>query len=144
MKLETPKQLFIDSMTYYVSSESNPDEKHIVVKSQGTFFCDCRDFFIRHLPLFGTSAFELCKHGKFMRDSTDIVFKNVVFQNTTATTPTPKFGVFFYSFSFPDGVRSSGIPRTFDSREEAEDAIKRGGTYWYLSNGTSLKVVKLP
>jgi hypothetical protein len=68
MKLTVPKRT---GNLYYVSSESKPEERnhsHIVVRHAGLFFCDCRDFMIRKLPMLGTTEFRLCKHGEFVRD----------------------------------------------------------------------------
>jgi hypothetical protein len=70
MKLTVPKTTY---NLYYVSSESKPDQKensHIVVRHGRLFFCDCRDFMVRRLPLLGTSGFRLCKHGQFVEDVT--------------------------------------------------------------------------
>lgn len=73
LNLTTPKkQSHAGSRLYYVSSEAHPDDKHIVVRHRdrpGVFFCDCRDFFVRRLPLLNTPEFSLCKHGEFVRDT---------------------------------------------------------------------------
>jgi len=50
---------------YYVSSEGGGDS-HVIVRHGGLFFCDCRDFMIRRLPVLGTSKFKPCKHGEFV------------------------------------------------------------------------------
>jgi hypothetical protein len=68
MKLTTPKT---NKNLFYVTSEAKPNQKeasHIVVRMGYLFFCDCRDFMIRKLPVFGTKQFKLCKHGEFVRD----------------------------------------------------------------------------
>lgn len=55
---------------YYVSSESNPSQPvHIVVQRDRHYFCDCRDFMIRHLPNLTALSTELCKHGEFCQDA---------------------------------------------------------------------------
>lgn len=71
LKLTVPKQSNPNSKIYYVTSESNPEDTHIVVRSRrGHFFCDCRDFMIRKLPLNSNGGdFELCKHGEFCKYS---------------------------------------------------------------------------
>jgi hypothetical protein len=69
MRITVPKkQLFVLSTIYYVLSDTG-EGKHIVVRNQGTLYCDCRDFITRHLPLLGTPSFSLCKHGEFVRNS---------------------------------------------------------------------------
>jgi hypothetical protein len=83
MKLSVPKKQkdFSVSKIYYVTSESKPDETHIVVRLGGSiirsFFCDCRDFMIRKLPNLGTGrtplGLGLCKHGEFVRDTEDSI-----------------------------------------------------------------------
>lgn len=107
MKLTTPKQLFVDSKTYYVDSESNPTDKHIVVDVVGTYFCDCRDFMVRHLPLYGTLAFSLCKHGEFARDEQSKPKKFVVWALGNVKSP------------------SGDVTGIFDTRQEAQNALDR-------------------
>ena len=56
-------KLFANATIYYVPSKSGGEE-HIVVHNGTYLFCDCRDFMTRHLPLFGTSGFSACTHGR--------------------------------------------------------------------------------
>jgi hypothetical protein len=65
----------LNSNIFYVSSESKPGSKeasHIVVKinqdyGPTLYFCDCRDFMIRHLPLMTYRYLPVpCKHGAFV------------------------------------------------------------------------------
>lgn len=67
MKLTVPKR---GGNLFYVTSESGGDQ-HIVVRDRSrgqVFYCDCRDFMVRKLPLLGTAEFALCKHGQFVSD----------------------------------------------------------------------------
>lgn len=109
--IRTPKKrLFAQSDIFYVSSKSGGDE-HIVVRAGKTLFCDCKDFMTRKLPLFGTSGFSLCRHGKKVSEK--------IFESGTPELPKPvkKFGVFFKN------SRSFDISKTFDSFKDAQDAI---------------------
>jgi len=133
MKLNTPKeQPYALSKIYYVESESQPGQDHIVVQVGSSaayslarvYFCDCRDFFIRHLPLYGTAAFSLCKHGRFVRDGVEWNTKvggktddgEITWTNVGKAAR--KFGV--YVVSDWKTSRSKDIRGTFDSREEAQ------------------------
>lgn len=110
MELTVPKeQLFVKSTIYYVTSDSEPGEIHIVVRNQETMFCDCRDFMIRHLPLFGTHNFSLCKHGRFVQDS-------------LYPKPNPKKFAVFYLVNGGWG-RSTDVPGVFNSIGEAQAAL---------------------
>jgi hypothetical protein len=114
MKINKPKkQLFKNAVIYYVSSDSGGD-KHIVVSRDGQFFCDCRDFMIRHLPLLHCNVFSLCKHGKYVKDS--------------IKTHTGKFGIFYKSIPSGDVRRSEEYPDIYGSLEAAKFAIK--GDTW--------------
>jgi len=114
MKISKPKkQLFETATIYYVSSRSGGD-RHIVVKNSGTFFCDCRDFVTRHLPLFGTSGFSLCGHGTYVRD-------RAIPCEISKKKSTKKFGVFFTLQGKP--CRSGDLPKTYKTAEAAQKAI---------------------
>lgn len=110
MKLTVPEtQPYILSTIYYVESDSVPGDKHIVVRNQGTLFCDCGDFMIRKLPLFGTSAFSLCKHGRYVQDN---------------RFPDPKKFAVFAILSNGSANRSYDIRGEFNSYQEAASALK--------------------
>jgi hypothetical protein len=76
MELTVPKnQISSYSKLFYVSSETSPEDKHIVVRLGSklkpwsfVYYCDCKDFMVRKLRTVGTSFYEPCKHGKFVRD----------------------------------------------------------------------------
>lgn len=152
MKITKPKkQLFNTSTTFYVSSESGGD-KHIVVRKDSTYFCDCKDFMTRKLPLYGTNVFSLCKHGGFVRDNSAPASKEPVLgPKTPLETPrtVKQFGVFFNQFGLckdkPISMcRSNDIPETFSTRGEAQTAIDKAGTLveytiWEISPPKLLK-----
>src|ERR1700676_1939854 len=94
MKLTTPKNQ--SNGIYYVTSESKPTDRHIVVRRGEKFFCDCRDFMIRRLPLLGSIAFQPCKHGSFVRDALNKVRDGVlVSASREPQTVAKKFGIWF-------------------------------------------------
>lgn len=72
LKLSRPQDT--TSKVFYVSSEENPKETHIVVKfeqygsSRPIYFCDCKDFMIRRLLPIAQGLIEPCKHGSFVTD----------------------------------------------------------------------------
>lgn len=106
--ITTPKKkLFSESNIFYVPSKSG-GEKHIVVKVGKHYFCDCKDFMTRRLPLFETAAFSHCVHGKQ-------VIKTALDAPKTKTT----YGVFT-----PAGYRSVDIPGIFDTLKDAQEAIE--------------------
>ena len=103
-------QLYTHSTVYYVSRESNPDEKYIVVRTSKGIFCQCMDFITRRLPLFGTSAFTVCKHISAVQAKLEKI-----------SVPAKRYAVWFVG----DGCnfRSIDVPGTFPSRVAAERAI---------------------
>jgi len=110
MKIRKAKsKLFTNADIYYVPSKSGGDE-HIVVEVDGRFFCDCKDFMTRRLPLLGTPAFTQCTHIKQ-------VTRSIRVAPATALRP-KKFGVFMF-----DG-RSSDLPKDYDTYEAATKAYK--------------------
>jgi hypothetical protein len=157
MKITKPKkQLFNTSTTFYVSSESGGD-KHIVVRKDSaffdckgsTYFCDCKDFMTRKLPLYGTNLFSLCKHGSFVRSNQETQpakpvsgFPKNAYSKASAELVQPaskkpvslkKFGVFFNQLGLCEVprismCRSNDIPETFSTKQEAQTAIDKAGT----------------
>ena len=105
-------QLYTHSTVFYVSSESNPEEKYIVVKTPKGTFCQCVDFITRRLPLFGTPAFTHCKH---ILAVNTLPVKSPVTRNR-------KFGV-FYATNISQSFRSIDVPGTFSSKAAAVNAI---------------------
>ena len=107
-------QLYTHSTVFYVSSESNPEEKYIVVKTPKGTFCQCVDFITRRLPLFGTPAFTCCKH---------ILAVNTSPIKIPVKTPVSKkqYGVWFVRTGHD--FRSIDTPGTFYSRAAATRAI---------------------
>ncbi len=117
MKITKPKkQLFTFTETFYVSSDSG-GEKHIVVRADKTYFCDCKDFMTRSLPLLNTPGFSLCKHGKFVRDSAPSKEPK-----TPLKTLEKQFAVFAI---WESGVirRSLDVRGTYPSKELAQSAL---------------------
>jgi hypothetical protein len=108
MKIRKAKsKLFTNADIFYVPSKSGGDE-HIVVQVDGRFFCDCKDFMTRRLPLLGTSAFTQCTHIKQVTRSIRIA------------EPAVKYGVFMESYG-----RSKDLPGMYDTRKEAEKAVEQ-------------------
>ena len=114
-------QLYTHSTVFYVSSESNPEEKYIVVKTPKGVFCQCVDFITRRLPLFGTSAFTHCKH---------ILAVNTL---PVKAPVSKKYGVWFVDLNRGWTFRSVDVPGTFSSKVAAIRAITSNPRL-YLSN----------
>jgi len=96
-------KLFANATIYYVPSKSGGEE-HIVVHNGTYLFCDCRDFMTRHLPLFGTSGFSACTHGRQVIEL---------------------LGVKKYQVFYGDAVAhlNRGGDTTYSTREEAQALI---------------------
>src|ERR1700676_1188852 len=99
MKLTTPKNQ--SNGIYYVTSESKPTDRHIVVRRGEKFFCDCRDFMIHRLPLLGSIAFQPCKHGSFVRDALNKVKDGVLVSASRESVKPKQFGIWFVRDSTP-------------------------------------------
>ena len=99
-------KLFDKSTVFYVPSKSGGDE-HIVVHNGNKFFCDCKDFMTRRLPLLGTPGFSACTHGKQVL--------MMLTEKTYTNRSSCKYGVFT-----ANGQRSIDISATFDTKKAAE------------------------
>ena len=115
-------KLFSKATIYYVPSATgvHPNDEHIVVATNGTFFCDCKDFMTRSLPLLGTSAFTNCKHGKAVSRMLDSQ------PTKPPQAPPVKYGVFVDDHDLNDahGRRSVDIPQEFGNLKAARFAIQ--------------------
>lgn len=107
------RQLFANSKVYYVPSKSGGEE-HIVVRADGTLFCDCKDFMTRRLPLLGTAGFSHCTHGK------QVVAYNMKHRSVAPSKPRIKKS---YRVFTPRGYTSYDLPKTYSSLKQAKAAI---------------------
>ncbi len=128
MKLTRPKkQSNPVAQLSYVTSEAHPDsepDRHIVVRIMsrpGVYYCDCRDFFVRRLPLLGTAQFSLCKHGDFVRDADNSIPYTDIVEAVRDTKK--KFGVFFATAH--NEYRSLDLPGTYPTQEAAQFALDK-------------------
>lgn len=110
------KNLYTTSQVFYVPSKSGGEE-HIVVKTAGLLFCDCKDFMTRHLPLFGTAGFSHCTHGKQVAAFS---MQYPAAQVVRKPKPAKKYAVFT-----DVGQRSLDLPGVYDSLKAANKAIKQ-------------------
>lgn len=113
-------KLFANSTIYYVPSKSGGDT-HIVVRSQNHFFCDCKDFMTRRLPLFGGPGFSKCTHGRQVAEFINRggATKKIGYKfKLSVSKPLKRFGVFTST-----GYRSIVYPKIFFSVASAKRAI---------------------
>jgi hypothetical protein len=111
---------------FYVTSETHPDETYIVLETQNfggrNYFCQCKDFFVRHLPLAKTAQFSNCKHIKLV-------------QNFLETSKSNKYEVWtkIREYGFSTSFKSHDLNQNglYKSRAAAERAIRkfRDGEY---------------
>ena len=131
LKIRTAKhKLFHHATIYYVSSKSGGAE-HIVVNQYSTsrFFCDCKDFMTRRLPLLGSSSFTNCKHG--------VAVSNMLNNQVVKKSNGIRYGVFVDN-GYASGRRSVDIPEEFGSMTEAGKAVQ----YYESHNGIFGRVVR--
>jgi hypothetical protein len=121
-------KLFANSTVYYVPSKSGGDT-HIVVHNNVHFFCDCKDFMTRRLPLLGTAGFSQCTHGRQVSELVNSKF--------TIDHDTPKVGYKitlgvskpvkrYQIFKIKDGEKSEsalGREAGYLTREEAQKIL---------------------
>lgn len=115
-------KLFTNSTIYYVPSKSGGSD-HIVVHNGAHFFCNCRDFMTRHLPLLGSSAFSSCVHGTE-------VSEHIAKSQQKQRDKIVKYGIFvpYLNSQRVNGKKwfhSGDVPRMFDTRKEAQDALDK-------------------
>ena len=125
LNIRTAKtKLFNNSQVFYVPSKSGGEE-HIVVRSGGTLFCDCKDFMTRRLPLLGTAGFSHCTHGKQVAAFS--------MQPVAPKTRNPKVAKKYAVFT-DLGQRSIDLPDVYSSLAQANKAIK------YLEDRTGHRI----
>lgn len=111
---------------FYVSSESSPNSteaSHIVVQHGLLYFCDCRDFMVRRLPLLGLVDFRLCKHGKFVQDTHMAAEPGVTIIREQTAKPAPKKFAVYYEGDNGDFYLSADVLGTFDTFVAASKAL---------------------
>lgn len=148
MQLTVPKkQPYAGSKTFYVSSEKEPENKYLVIKTDvggrisHQYFCQCSDFFARRLPFVGTNLFSACKHSDFVQEVEKLIpqgeiLVSAVGHRLKTVKPKPnqvqkQFKIEYESTSVPDSwYRSSnhGCTGLFDSLVAAERAIENYGS----------------
>jgi hypothetical protein len=139
-------KLFSKATIYYVPSATgvHPNDEHIVVSHDQMrvwgrdltqpFFCDCKDFMTRRLPLLGEKTFTNCKHGQAVIH----MLNNQV--PTIKKSNSRKYGAFVNDIN---GIglgerRSVDIPQEFSSKKAANEAIR----YYEKHNGKFGRVAR--